>query len=275
MPLLQFLQSRVFQPLGMHAIDQDLAQGPGFPTAYQRFALGPVRAERPAARGWLFAAGELAMTASDLARWDIARMNRTLLPADDWAEQERVVHLADGSSTNYGLGVVIGTSNGHAYVEHSGEAVGFLSENIVFPQDKIAVVVLVNADFSDAFTTIASQITRVVLPGVMTDTAGEAAHTAHARQVFDQLRAGRLDRATMTEDSNYYFTATALADYRQSLSALGDPTGFTLVHPARLRGGFVNRVYRVTYPTRALTVVTYAEPHGAERYEQFLVQPAQ
>ena len=104
MPLLQFLQSHVFQPLGMHAIDQDLAQGAGFPTPYQRFALGPVRPERPAARGWLFAAGELAMTASDLARWDIARMNRELLPADDWAEQERAVRLTDGASTNYGWG---------------------------------------------------------------------------------------------------------------------------------------------------------------------------
>lgn len=274
MPLLRFLQERIFAPLQMYSIDQDLAVGPDFPTPYQRFALGPVRPERPAAHGWLFAAGELAMRASDLARWDIARMNRELLPADDWAEQERVVRLADGSSTNYGLGVTVGQNNGHAYVEHSGEAVGFLSENIVFPQDKVAVVVLVNADFSDAFTTIASQITRVVLPSVMTG-AGEEAHTAHARQVFDQLRTGTLDRATMTEDSNFYFTPTALADYRQSLAALGAPTAFALTRPARLRGGFVNRVYRVTYPGRALSIVTYAEPHGAERYEQFLVMPAQ
>ena len=136
------------------------------------------------------------------------------------------------------------------------------------------MVVLVNADFSDAFTTIASQITRIVLPAVMNNTADETARTAHARQVFDQLRGGTLDRALMTEDSNYYFTATALADYRQSLSALGEPTGF-----AGPSGAAARRVRQPGVPRhlsgRALTVVTYAEPTGRERYEQFLVQPAQ
>ena len=80
---------------------EDLALGKGYPTPYQRFALGPVRPERPAAKGWLFAAGELAMTASDLAKWDIARMNRAWLPADDWQTQETSIKLADGKDTGY------------------------------------------------------------------------------------------------------------------------------------------------------------------------------
>src|SRR3546814_5327981 len=68
--------------------------------------------------------------------------------------------LTNGKDTGYGLGVDVGEKNGHAYVEHNGEAVGFLSENIVFPDDKAAVVVFVNSDFSNAFLTITQEIGR-------------------------------------------------------------------------------------------------------------------
>lgn len=274
MPLLAFLQQRIFKPLGITAIDQDLAIGPNYPAGYKRFALGPVRVETPAAHGWLFAAGELAMSARDLAKWDVARLTRTALPADDWKVQETPVKLADGSTNGYGLGVSTGTRNGHAYVEHSGEAVGFLSENIVFPDDDIAIVVLTNSWFSDAFMRIARGIEGVVLPADQADAADTAA-LANATAVFGQLRTGTLDRALLSEDANFYFTPTALGDYRASLSALGEPTGFKQIGKARLRGGFVNRSYRITYPDRTLSVSTYALPGPAGIFEQFLVAPAQ
>jgi len=274
MPLLAFLQQHIFLPLGMTAIDQDLAIGPRYPSGYKRFALGPVRVETPAAHGWLYAAGELAMTAADLAKWDIARLTRRVLPAADWAVQETPVKLLDGSTNGYGLGVSTGTRGGHRYVEHSGEAVGFLSENIVFPDDHLAIVVLTNSWFSDAFMRIARGIEGVMLPPGTADAADTAA-LARARAVFDQLRAGTLDRAMLTEDANFYFTPVAIADYRASLGKLGTPTGFVQMGAARLRGGFVNRTYRVTYPDRTLAISTYAIPGAAGAYEQFLVAPTQ
>ncbi|TPG22685.1 class A beta-lactamase-related serine hydrolase [Sphingomonas koreensis] len=276
MKLLDFLKANIFSKLDMHPIDQDLAVGAGYPTPYQRFALGPVRPERPAARGWLYAAGELAMTPSDLARWDIARMNRAVLPADDWQAQETEVKLADGKGTGYGLGVDIGeTKSGVPYIEHSGEAVGFLSENIVFAEQKTAVVVLTNSDFSDAFVTISQGIVATVLPAASSaDAADETAVTAKARRVFDQLRSGTLDKALLTDDANYYFTPTAQGDYKDSLAKLGKPTNFELRGGPKLRGGFVYRGYTVTYPDRTLNISTYAEPDGQHRYEQFLVAPA-
>lgn len=273
MSLLDLLQARVFKPLGIKAINQDLAVGPGYPQGYQRFALGPVRVEKPAASGWLYAAGELAMSARDLAKWDVARINRSLLPADDWTAQETPVKLADGSNTGYGLGVATGTAEGRRFVEHSGEAVGFLSENIVFPDQKAAIVVLVNADFSDAFTSIAQQITKVVLPAA--SNTAEAAATAQARALYDQLRSGTLDRSRLTANANYYFTPVALGDYKASLAPLGTPTSFEPVRRPRLRGGFINRNYRVTYAGRTLNIITYSEPGDSGRFEQFLVQPAE
>jgi D-alanyl-D-alanine carboxypeptidase len=268
-PLLAFLQQHVFGPLGMHPIDQDLAVGPGFPIPYRRNALGPVRPETPAGRGWLYAAGELAMTASDLARWDIARMNRSLLPARDWAEQETPVILANGVSSNYGLGVSIRDINGRHAIYHGGEAVGFLSTNIVFPHEREAVVVLVNAWFAGAQSRIANGIIEALHP----QEAADAEATAAAHALYDQLRAGRLDRGLLTEDANYYFTDEVLRDYRDSLGPLGDPRSFTADGPARLRGGFVNRNYTLGFGDRRLTIVTYAEPGAHGRFEQFLVMP--
>lgn len=267
--LLAFLQSHVFAPLGMHPVDQDLAVGPGFPIGYRRNALGPVRPERPAGRGWLYAAGELAMTASDLARWDIARMNRTLLPARDWIEQETPVILSNGVSSNYGLGVFLRDINGHHAVDHGGEAVGFLSSNLVFPHDREAIVVLVNAWFGNAHDRIARGITEVLHPQAASDE--EAA--AFARPIYDGLRAGRIDRALFTEDANYYFTEEVLRDHRDSLGPLGDPQSFAAAGPARLRGGFVNRNYRLGFAGRQLIIVTYAEPGPHGRIEQYLVMP--
>ena len=274
-PLLAFLQRRVFRPLGIRAMDQDLAVGPGFPQGYRRLALGPVRVETPAAHGWLYAAGELAMSAEDLAKWDVARLQRTLLPADDWAAQETPVRLADGTTNGYGLGVGTGVADGRRYVEHSGEAVGFLSENVVFPDQQAAIVVLTNSWFSDAVTRIAQGIGRVVLPPAPAPATADQAALARARIVYDQLRRGALDARLLTTDANFYFTAQARGDYRTSLAPLGEPTGFVQTGRTRLRGGFINRVYRVTYPNRSLAVSTYAEPGESGRFEQFLVAPTQ
>lgn len=273
-PLLDFLQSRIFAPLGITAYDQDLAIGPGFPQGYGRAALGPVRLVEPAAHGWLFAAGELSMSARGLATWDIARLDRTVLTPADWAVQETPVKLADGTTNGYGLGVFTGSANGHRFIEHSGEAVGFLSENIVFPDDKAAVVVFINSWSSDAYQTLAQRLASIVLVPPAPDAADSVA-LAQARTVFDQLRGGTLDRGLLTDDANFYFTATTLDDYRTSLAPLGAPTAFVQTGMARLRGGFVNRVFRVSYPDTTLTISTYAEPGAKGRLEQFLVAPSQ
>lgn len=273
-PLSAFLQRRVFAPLGMRVVDQDRALGPGFPQGYVRHALGPVRPATPAAPGWLYAAGEFAMSAEDLAKWNIARIERGLIPPDDWVAQETPVRLTDGSSNGYGLGVVTGTAEGRRYVEHSGEAVGYLAQNIVLPDNRTAIVVLTNAMFSDAFQRIARGIGQVVLPPPAA-VAEDAVALTRARDLFDRLRRGTLAPGVLTDNAAGYFTATAQTDYHTSLAALGEPTAFVQQGPARQRGGFVNRSYRVTFPGRTLAVSTYVEPGAGGKFEQFLVAAVQ
>ncbi len=272
MTLIDFLNARIFKPLAITAYDQDLAVGPNFPQGYGRHALGPVRPEPPAAAGWLYAAGELAMSARDLAKWDIARINRTLLKPADWAVQETSIKLKNGNDTRYGLGVSIRDLGGRRMIEHNGEAVGFISENMVFPEEKAAFVVLTNTWSSSAAGSIANGLVSMLLPPAPAS-AADAAAAAKVRLVLDQLRAGTLDRSLLTENANYYFTPVALADYRESLAPLGDPVSLTPTGPASLRGGFVIRSYRITYANRTLNLSTFFEPGNNGRIEQFLITP--
>jgi D-alanyl-D-alanine carboxypeptidase len=273
-PLLNYLKRKIFDPLGMKSVhDLDATNGPAFPHGYGRYALGPVRQVTPPADGWLWAAGELSMTAEDLAKWDIARIERALLPRDDWEVQETPVKLNDGKDTGYGLGVTI-RKKPRAAITHGGESVGFLSVNNVYPADRAAVVVLTNSWSGNAHSRIARDIAKIVLPPVEQN-AVATAQAARARLVYDQLRTGRLDRSLLTANANYYFTPQALADFQSSLAPLGEPASFEPEGKPVLRGGFVIQDYTIKYPGRTLNLSTFYEPGANGRIEQFLVSPGE
>ena len=274
-PLVTFLQKHIFKPLGMTTvIDEDETNTPAYPAGYGRYALGPVRKVTSPARGWLYAAGELSMSAGDLAKWDIARINRSLIPADDWQAQETPVKLNDGKDTGYGLGVAIKTSP-RRVISHTGEAVGFLSSNSVYPDQKAAVVVLTNSWSGGAYKRIARDIANVILPPATAEDAVALAQAARARTLYDELRAGKLDRSQLTQNANFYFTPLVIRDYGSSLGPLGEPISFEPNGDPVLRGGFVIQGYTIKYPGRTLNLSTFYEPGANGRVEQFLVTPGE
>ena len=273
-PLLGFLQRRIFGPLGMTSVkNQDDTHTGAFPSGYGRYALGPVRPVTPPGRGWLYAAGELSMTSADLAKWNIARIGRALVPADDWEAQETRVKLNDGKDSGYGLGVFVSADPRRA-ITHGGESVGFLSANNVYPDERTAVVVLTNSWSGDAENRIARELATLILPPVGQD-AVVTAQAARARSVYDQLRSGRLDRSQLTENANFYFTEQAIADYASSLGPLGAPATFAADGKPFLRGGYVIQRYTVKYSGTTLRLSTFYEPGANGRIEQFLVTPGE
>lgn len=268
-PFFEFLQRRVLDPLSMKsAIDFD-TKGPGAiqPTGYMRYALGPLRAATPTGAGWISGAGELAMTASDLARWDIAMIERSLLAPASYKAMETTVLLNNGLSTGYGFGVEVGNMGGHRLISHDGEVAGFTADNLVFPDDSIAVVVLTNQDAAPASGLIATQIARAMFTK---QDASEARHTALARGIFAGLQRGNIDRSLFTSDANAYFSVQAVQDFATSLGALGAPVEFVQTSTTN-RGGMLERSYRVRFATRAIRVWTYEMPDG--KLEQYQVAP--
>src|SRR4029078_3790293 len=108
------------------------------------YARGPLRVAPKEGPGWLFAAGELAMTAEDLAKWNISIIEQKLLRPASYRRLERGAERNNELGTRYGLGVSLGTEAGHRAVSHGGEVSGFVSESIVFPDERGSVVALTN-----------------------------------------------------------------------------------------------------------------------------------
>src|SRR5271165_6952425 len=267
MPLWTLLGKRVFTPLGMQSITDTNenalpASGPG---AYFRYALGPLHPAPKEGRGWMFAAGELAMTAKDLAKWDISMIDQTVLKPASYKEMETVVLLKSGAPTRYGLGVGVSMVNGHRVMEHGGEVSGFTAENIVMPDDKMAVVVLTNQDAAEAASQIGSQIRSALLKSLNPEDQRE---DVKIRKVYEGLQQGKIDRALFTDNANYYFNDQALRDYASSLGPLGAPQSFTSAG-ASLRGGMTERIYEVKYSTKNLVIIIYEMPDG--KLEQYLI----
>src|SRR5271167_5250100 len=113
-----FLRSRIFSRIGMESV-YDLDHQPltrDDAAGYIRYAIGPLHPVTPEASGWLFAAGELAMTARDLALWDVATIDRTVLKPSSYQAMQTNVLLRNGVATGYGLGVQVGTSGGRRQI---------------------------------------------------------------------------------------------------------------------------------------------------------------
>src|SRR6266404_5449814 len=159
-PLLDFLRQRIFTPLGMSSVtDIDQAGLPaGDPTGYLRYALGPLRPAPKEGKGWLFAAGELAMTPQDLAKWDVSIIDQKILKPESYRELGTEVLLKNGLGTHYGLGIDVNSQASHRVLSHGGEVSGFTAQNSVFPDERAAVVVLTNQDAASASGAIANGI---------------------------------------------------------------------------------------------------------------------
>ena len=266
-PLFEFMQQRIFTPLQMTSVynADALPAGPDDPTGYRRLALGPPRVSPNTGAGWSFGAGGLAMTASDLARWDISFMNRNLLSEASYRAMETDTLLANGVATGYGLGVDVKFENQRHKVSHGGEEMGFTAFNSIYPDDRTAIVVLVNQDASPAVDLLSEKISKILFEQAQTR---DEAKTAQARAIFMGLQQGKIDRSLFTSNANFYFSDEALGDFKASLGPLGAPESFEQTR-SLLRGGMTGRRYEAKFGKQTLRVSTYEMPDG--KIEQFQV----
>jgi len=270
-PLLDFLQQRIFGPLRMTTVTNiDLAPlGDDEPARYLRYAIGPLRPAPKEGKGWLFAAGELAMTPADLARWDIATIEQRILKPASYREMQTETLLKNGVSSRYGLGVNVGTFDGHRRISHGGEVSGFTAANDIYPDDRTAVVVCTNLDATSASGTISSRVASLLFR--QTDRETDRA-TAQAKAIFERLQHGAIDRGLFTANANAYFSEQALADFASSLGPLGQPASFASSGQG-LRGGMVLRTFSITFPQKSLRLTTFTMPDG--KLEQYQVAAAE
>jgi D-alanyl-D-alanine carboxypeptidase len=266
-PLVEFLRENIFRPLGMETASDWPPGQASDARAYTRYAIGPPQPTQREAAGWYFAAAELAMTPSDLAKWDIAFIEKKILSPRSYEEFTREVRLKNGDATHYALGLDVREISNIPIFEHGGEVSGFLSSNTVFPTRRGAIVVLSNQDVVNLVQPLSRQIATLVFLPEQTELSGK--DTKQVQAILEGLQKGTIERSLFTDNANSYFTETALQDCRLSLDPLGKLKAITPVSES-LRGGMTHRSYRAQFDKKTLRLNIYVLPDG--KYEQFLVE---
>lgn len=270
-PMFAFIKANILDKLGMQsAIDDSAAHwSASDPDGHETFALGPARKAIPEGDGWMYAAGELAMTASDLAKWDISLIEGSILKPESMKALTTEVQLKQGTGARYALGLDVSTlANGHRHWSHGGEASGFISQNATLPDDKLAIAVLTNGQ-GRAAPTIERRIEELLL-APSEDPGGKQA-LERAKALFSGLQKGQLDKSLVTDDAIAYFTPQAIADFAASLGPLGEPSSFT-ESSHQGRGGMMFRGYSIQAGGKRMSLGTFILPDG--KFAQYMIDPA-
>jgi D-alanyl-D-alanine carboxypeptidase len=265
-PLVEFLRETILNPLGMPSAGDCNDRTAADATAYTRFALGPPRPVAREARGWYDGAGELCMTAPDLAKWDLAFLQHKLLSPASYEQFTHEVHLNNGDVAHYALGLTVRDFRGIPMLSHGGEVSGFLALDEMFPTRNGAVIVLSNEDGISITGPLADQLAQLVfLPAQSEESPVD---TAKVRAVLEGLCRGKIEPNQFTENARSYFTSEALRDIRTSLATLGALKSVTRSSEV-LRGGMTHRTYRAEFAKNSVSVSVYITPDG--KFEQFMV----
>lgn len=91
----------------------------------------------------LIGGGSIISNARDIAKWNMALLSGTNLPAN-YEQLWEPVLLNSGESTNYGLGMGISEFNGEPFYYHPGMGSGMNSINLIFPERKVTITVIRN-----------------------------------------------------------------------------------------------------------------------------------
>jgi CubicO group peptidase (beta-lactamase class C family) len=268
-PYFAFLQKHIFAPLDMNDVVDDDGPRPdlNFAVGYTRYGEGPWLPAAKAGWGWEYAAGGLAMTPGDLAKWDISVINRSLLKRQAYDALYTPVKLKSGENTKYSLGLGVYVTDGRLNLQHGGDGPGFSSENMMWPAEKIAVIALTNNDWTHSINSLRSTLIPRVAYVVLPPTPAEA----RARAIFDGFQRGTLDRKLFSDDANAFLTPSVLADQKKALAPSGPPRAFTLQNETD-QDGWKLRNWKIRTTNERLLVEEIDSPDG--KVELFAVSKA-
>jgi D-alanyl-D-alanine carboxypeptidase len=246
-------------------------------TGYNSYFTEPPHEDALEASDWLNAAGALAGTATDLARWDIALMRNAILSRAEFGIMTTDRLLMPGKrDIQYGLGLEVETRNGHRIVSHGGNVMGYAASNVLAPDDGIAVVVLTNSYEAPA-DEISSDVLDIVLPAVASPvsakqpapkpsaspplTVPQRSAMALISTGLAALRTGVLPASLMTPDFAALMDTTNRLRAKTTLAQLGPVRRLGFLQRGT-RGGYYVTVASVQFRSGSRTAALYATPDG-------------
>jgi len=160
----QFMQERIFGPLGMSSTTN---RDPRRVIPLRASGYETDRAGHYVNRDYdltdIFSAGAVVSTVLDMAKWNRALDQHTLLTAATEQEMWTPVRLNNGTTHAYGFGWFLDPLQGRPNIGHSGSTSGFSASIQRFPQDGLAVIVLTNSDEMGVATKVAKEIALLYL----------------------------------------------------------------------------------------------------------------
>lgn len=267
--LFHYLREQFFDPLAMVSVvdadDRGLAVHD--PIGYSVTGLGRPKPTQNMAAGWLCAAGGLGMSAEDLAKWDVALMGGRLLSPQEHKTLGTEMLLNNGVGSRYALGLNVRMFGGRRMWMHNGGVPGFLANNIVFPDDGLAIVVLTNGDFMDAAGAIAGRLQRMLLTRLQPQ---DNSRTPKDEHILQDLQHGSLDRSQLTAHASAYFEEPVLRETSHVLTKAGAVKSFELKSQATL-GGMQERHYVAVLEHQRYSIVVRIDANGL--VEQYTLSP--
>lgn len=93
---------------------------------------------------WIHAAGAIASTTNDMAKWSHALATGKVIQSSSYQLMTTITKLTDGSEVPYGLGVDIYPISGQKVISHRGGVPGFQSWSAYFPEQNVYGIILSN-----------------------------------------------------------------------------------------------------------------------------------
>lgn len=259
-PLGSWLQQQVFAPLHMdHTVFEPPRDAAGLAQGHTSFALGEPEPSIPEAQGWIYAAGGIYASASDLMQWNLALAEGHeadgtgrvgLLAPKTWRRITSSRTLADGRGTDYGCGIGVRRMSGETVLTHSGAISGFVAYNAVVPRTRSAVVLLANTEGANVGELHQTLLGLLVVPPTSVPIVNGPPAIELARSLFEQLQTGQLDRTLLSEELSLYYDDARVQEAAPRLAALGVPESVTASRP-RERGGMEVTTLTFTFNTDA------------------------
>ena len=260
----QFLDDRIFKPLGMTAT-RNTDPRPVVPNRASGYEwVNNVFENRPVLIPFIgFSAGSLLSTAEDMARWDAALYTEKLLKKSSLEQMWTPARTNDSSaaSFNYGFGWFVETYHGHRFVQHSGGTPGFSSTIYRFVDDGITVILLTN--HSDRILDqLAIDIAGIYAPALKRPegkTDPDPKTSLMLKGVLSDLLDGKHDPTLFTSPMRIFLSTTTGKGFWQWLAYHGKLESFTLLGP---RGDGRRPRPALQGGTGRESVLALRQPHG-------------
>lgn len=142
-----YLKKNIFEPAGMNSTYPDFQRNiiPFRTKGYDRNKYRKLQNAALADLSIKIPGGGLLSNAEDLLKFSESFLNGKLIKLTILDSMMMPTKLRNGNNINYGLGIALGSDeSGRKYITHSGTGTGFSSLLVIFPQEKTAVVHLIN-----------------------------------------------------------------------------------------------------------------------------------